>query len=137
MAYAMYDQRSGEFTICEVEDGGLDRVLYQTVGYAGRDRGRNNPSFEAVRNIGPLPRGDYSVRLEPHRKFRAPAFRLHPVSGTVMHGRSGFWIHGDSLIQPGNASHGCIILSAAARGWVEHYQVRHLEVLSGPAKPGT
>lgn len=138
MAYAVYEQATGDFRILEVEDGGVDRVLYETRGYAGRGYDRNRPDADHLRGRGPLPRGEYGVYLKPHRRFWAPAFILLPKPGTNMKGRAGFWIHGDSLVNPGDASSGCIILSAAAREWVKHYRVRHLEVLSGlPAKPGT
>lgn len=137
MAYAVYFQASGRFLICETEDGGIDRVLYETIGHAGRGEGRNNPEAQDVKNWGPLPAGDYRVARSEHPRFRAPAFRLTPKPDTVMYGRSGFWIHGDSMTNPGSASRGCIVISHAAREWVEHYRVRDLTVLSGPAQPGT
>lgn len=131
MAYALYEQRTGTFRICEIEDGGQDRVLYSTVGYSGRNLGRDNPSLQAVKNIGPIPVGFYYVTLKAHPRFRPPAYELSPYALTNTHGRAGFWIHGDSFDEPGHASHGCIVIGHAAREWIEHYGVRRLEVISG------
>lgn len=128
-SYALYRQCNGEFLILEVDDGGQERVVYDARGYAGRHDGRNRAELEDVRNVGPLPRGRYSVEVAEHRRFRPPAFRLSPFPQNLMHGRSGFWIHGDSMVSPGNASSGCIVLDRPAREAVAYYEVSTLEVV--------
>jgi len=40
---------------------------------------------------------------------------LTPSLNNQMFGRSGFLIHGDSVVNPGTASEGCIILPRAVR----------------------
>ena len=89
-------------------------------GYAGGDEGRwpdgrNNPAMESVPQVGPLPRGIYTLgepvegsRLGPY------AIPLAPDPANEMFGRSGFFCHGDT-VPSGNASEGCIILPRFAR----------------------
>ena len=129
MTYAVYEQATGLFTIFDVSDGGVERCLYECEGHSGRDRGRDNPEFQHVRGVGPIPVGMWRCRLRQHERFRRPAFKLDPMPGTLPLGRSGFWIHG------GTVSHGCILLSLPAREAVEHYNVSTVEVV--PASPGT
>lgn len=131
---ATYDQRTGAFVIYgEIDDGGTERVLYETKGYAGRGVGKNNPDYEMRRGLGPLPIGRYQV-LGPfdHRRFGPICFRLLQISGPT-YGRSGFLIHGDSKARPGSASSGCIILSRDAREAVREYDVAYLEVCASLA----
>ena len=139
VSHARYVQRTGLFTIfAPVDETPNERVVFETTGYAGRGRGRNSPAHEAVRSVGPLPRGFYRVttpRTDP--RLGPLAFPLWPMRVTEMLGRSGFYIHGDSAKNPGNASHGCIVLSRQAREAVEAYRVRSLEVVPDhPAKAG-
>lgn len=94
-------------------------------GYAGYDdgdgipepgEGKNDPTKQAVRAVGPIPVGRYRI----HRPFKHPTagpftMRLEPLPGTDTKGRAGFLIHGDRSDLPGAASHGCIILPRAVR----------------------
>ena len=95
---------------------------YQARGYSGRDWGKNNPGAQAAPGIGPIPAGRWrmaemrdSAHVGPH------CIVLHALDGTPgddrhdATGRAAFRIHGDSIAQPGSASHGCIILSRAIR----------------------
>lgn len=135
---ATYEQRSGLFEIWAlVDDSHAERCLYQSVGYAGRGTHKNRPASEGVKGEGPLPRGFYRV-CPPvdHPRLGPLAFRLLPYVHNEMFGRSGFFIHGDSAKNPGNASHGCIVLSRAARDAVLEYGVRYLEVVPGSAVGG-
>lgn len=125
MTHAVYEQSTGLFTIWDVDDGGVERLLYECKGHSGRDRGRDNPDFDHVKSVGPLPRGFYRIVLCAHPKFRRPAFRLDPFQGNIMHGRSDFWLHG------GTVSHGCIILRFVNRDAVEYYKPSTLEVVPG------
>lgn len=85
------------------------------VGYAGRGEGRNNPALEHVADVGPLPRGNYSIgkMMARHPTAGLWVLRLTPDPSNDMHGRSGFLIHGDNKTH--DASHGCIIAAAKAR----------------------
>ena len=84
-------------------------------GYAGANAGRNNPAAEALRNIGPIPRGSYEIGRPRNTARRGPhAMDLTP-SGHNALGRTEFMIHGDSIANPGQASEGCIVLPRNAR----------------------
>lgn len=121
---AVYVQAAGELTLyARVDEGPNERQVYRCVGFAGRLWGRNNPDVDHARGVGPLPAGVYRVGLEPHPRFRAPAFRLTPMQTNNMFGRSGFWIHG------GTESHGCIILPKIARLALETYGLQSLTVV--------
>ena len=85
-------------------------------GYAGHDWGKNNPDAQAVRGIGPVPRGLWGIQPPRDSSGLGPyVLNLLPQKGTVTHGRSLFRIHGDSAKMPGKASHGCIIVPRVAR----------------------
>ena len=85
-------------------------------GYAGKDKGKNNPDMQQVKGIGPLPRGKYTIGKpydSPHTGvFTIP---LTPDIDNEMFGRDEFKIHGDNLNDPGNASEGCIIQTRKVR----------------------
>lgn len=98
------------------------------LGYAGRARGRNNPAFQDVRNIGPIPEGTYAVSLPFTHPTKGPTvFRLTPDPANVMFGRSGFLIHGDN--PQGDASQGCIVLRRDDRERLMRSNVRTLLVV--------
>lgn len=118
----LYRQSTGEVFERLVSKIGLDddrqywpdQPLGQ--GYAGREAGKNNPSMENVKGIGPLPKGWY-VACAPadDAVVGKYAMRLMPDKGNEMYGRNSFFIHGDSSEHPGLASHGCIVLPRAVR----------------------
>jgi len=89
-------------------------------GYAGGNCGRNpegknNPDMENIPQVGPLPRGIYTlcdpVEYSPLGPYAIP---LTPDPANEMFGRSDFYVHGDTT-PGGNASEGCIILPRTAR----------------------
>lgn len=104
----VYAQHSGEFSIVNGHYG-----CPLAAGYAGSGAGRNNPDLDHVRSVGPLPRGIYRCETLASAKFAAPAICLDPHPANEMHGRSGFWIHGDNA--SGSASSGCIVLDKITR----------------------
>ena len=65
-----------------------------------------------------------------HGPFVLP---LQPDAGNQMFGRTGFLIHGDSVVEPGTASRGCIILSRAMRNDIALSGDKSLRVMSGIA----
>lgn len=103
----IYVQATGEVAL---QNG--DFELPFAVGAAGAGEGRNNPSQDHVRNVGPLPRGRYRISVVEHPRFKPPALRLDPEADTEMHGRSGFWVHG------GTKSEGCILLPYETRRFI-------------------
>lgn len=101
-----YSQRSGLLLF----GVGINGFTFQC--YSGAGEGKNNPAMQDVVDIGPIPCGIYDqgeVEMESeHGTFAIP---LIPRPENEMFGRSGFMLHGDSLINPGNASKGCIVHS--------------------------
>lgn len=126
MTYARYEQRSGLFQIIAVDDGGIERVVHECTGYAGKRGGRNNPSCESLKGYGPLPRGRYWVgRAYHHPRLGRWTFPLAQVEGETF-GRSAFRIHGDN--QAHDASQGCIVLPLGCRMHLAECGVSRLEV---------
>lgn len=86
-------------------------------GYAGAfGPTQNNPDAQNIPDKGPLPQGWYTIG-EPTNATRCgvEALPLTPDPKNVMFGRSGFFIHGDLIGDPGHASDGCIIMGKATR----------------------
>ncbi len=104
-------------------------------GYSGYDNGKNNPSMQAVENMGPIPQGDWTIVGPPvNTSTQGPyVLTLQPAQGTNTFGRSGFLMHGDSIEAPGCASHGCVIMPRAVREQVWNSGDTDLEVV--PALP--
>lgn len=101
-----YKQATGELT-----HPSLGRLA---VGYSGHGEGKNDPAGEALQDVGPIPRGVYTIG-PPEDGHGGFALRLTPSPGTDTHGRGGFLIHGDSISAPGTASLGCIIIPRIIR----------------------
>ena len=103
-------------------------------GYSGHDAGRNNPALQASPNIGPLPWGLWTMGECPAPGGRRGpmAIPLEPYLGTQTCGRSGFYIHGDTLEDVLDhtqcASHGCVVIGPAARKAIIASGVKHLLV---------
>jgi hypothetical protein len=104
-------------------------------GYSGRDLGKNNPAMEGARGIGPIPRGRWTIGA-PYDSKNTGKYTLTVTAcdgnGDDTHqptGRGAFRIHGDSIANPGTASHGCIILPRAIRELIWNSGDRDLEVV--------
>jgi len=99
-----YDQASGN----------LDRDGEPVgVGYSGAGEGRNNPDDQDIQNVGPIPRGAYSIGAPYDTATHGPfVMRLTP-SKPLEDGRGGYLIHGDNATH--TASEGCIILTRLIR----------------------
>ena len=108
-------------------------------GYSGTGDGKNNPDMQNVPNVGPVPRGDWTIAGPPaDSKDHGPyVLHLKPAAETETHGRSGFLMHGDSKEHPGTASHGCIVLPRAVREEVWKSGDRDLQVVGEIREPGT
>lgn len=92
------------------------RNAYIATGYAGYGVGKNNPDMQNINDVGPLPCGNYNINAPVDDvvtgKFTLP---LDPFLNNVMFGRNEFKIHGDSILSPGNGSHGCIVMEPWVR----------------------
>lgn len=106
-------------------------------GYAGGNLGTvpeaiNNPIFEPVHNIGPLPEGFYTFGdlVVKHPTLGSYVFPLIPDASNQMYGRSGFYCHGDTPT-PRHASEGCIVMPYSTRQMMNNSKDRRLQVISG------
>jgi hypothetical protein len=85
-------------------------------GYSGSPEGKNNPLMQAIHDVGPIPVGFYTMQGPVDSHVHGPyAIPLEPDQLNEMFGRTGFMCHGDSVVEPGNASEGCIIMPHAVR----------------------
>jgi hypothetical protein len=121
-----YVQKTGEL----LRDG-----LHIAVGYSGWNHGKNNPETQNVEEVGPIPVGKYFIGA-PHDTLTHGPFVLPLTAdpGNEMFGRSAFLMHGDSVVDPGTASRGCIIMSLAVRTEVAESGDMLLQVISGVAE---
>lgn len=116
-----YEQATGRL----LQDG--ERIA---IGYSGAGEGKNNADMQDVHNVGPIPRGKYSIGEPCDTMTHGPyVLRLTPDADNDMCGRSGFLIHGDSVVHPGTASEGCIIVGRLIRGKIWSSGDRELEVI--------
>lgn len=107
------------------------------IGYSGASGSINNGSLQAVRNVGPIPRGKWRIgpdvsHIPAYSHLGAPCFCLTPWPLTVTFGRDGFLIHADradAATNPHKASEGCIILPGFARQMIGAAKDRDLEVV--------
>jgi hypothetical protein len=100
-------------------------------GYSGIQQGLNDPDYEAVHDIGPIPRGFWMIGDffdDPGGKGPVVC-HLTPRSDTETFGRSGFMIHGDNRALNHTASHGCIILGPYARNKIATSEDTDLQVV--------
>jgi len=98
-------------------------------GYAGQGAGLDNPSFESVPDMGPIPEGYYSIGPSfNHPQCGPESMHLTPLEGTNTFGRDGFLIHGDNSSLNHTASHGCIILARNLRDLIAASPDRQLTV---------
>ena len=125
----IYDQLSGGLS----KDG--QRVA---TGYSGFGPGKNNPDMENVPDVGPIPRGVYDIGPMHDTTTHGPhVMALTPEPGTDTLGRDGFLIHGDSVQNPGTASHGCIILPRNVRDQISASGDGQIQVVcAAPSPPG-
>lgn len=115
----IYQQSTGDLG-WENENTGQS-VDYGNVGYSGNGAGLNNPTMEAVPNIGPIPAGNYTIG--PSGNNIGPvSMPLAPDNPPLPGNRGGFYIHGDNPQQNYTASEGCIV---APRN------IRHIIATSG------
>lgn len=103
------------------------------VGYSGGGPGKNNPSMEQVKRVGPIPKGWYTISGPPYTSPTHGPFvlRLLIQVGNKMYNRGSFLIHGDSIDHPGMASEGCIIMARWVRKAIWSSGDYQLNVIEG------
>lgn len=102
-----FSQTTGKIT---KDDGAL-----VAAGWAGNGQGKNKPSMQAVRCVGPLPQGVYKVGpWHTHERLGPLAAKLDQIEG-VTYGRDDFYVHGASSKNFGQESKGCIVVPRPGR----------------------
>lgn len=122
-----YTQRSGRLRDAS------GKVI--AVGYSGAGEFKNDPAAQNVPDSGPCPCGVYDVGAPVDTKTHGPyVLWLTPDPANEMWGRSAFGVHGDSIVEPGTASEGCIIVPRFARERLSESGER-LEVVAEEPQP--
>lgn len=99
-------------------------------GYSGAPGFIDNPDDQALKDRGVLPRGLYTIGSAEDSEHTGPlSLPLTPDPGNEMFDRGGFLIHGDSVLHPGCASEGCIVLPYVARIQVAQSTDKTLQVV--------
>ncbi len=114
--YWEYSQSTGQLWHFPPEGGAAE---YAGEGYAGRDKGLNNPLYQREPNVGPLPQGNYSIapiqtNVTSQGTVLPESMRLIPSPGTKMFDRSGFLFHGGNF-STFDSSNGCLVLPLDVR----------------------
>jgi hypothetical protein len=104
-------------------------------GYAGGNCGENpegvnNHMLQAMKSVGPLPVGKYTLGEVVAESHLGPyAIPLIPYKENQMFGRGGFYMHGDNSNMDRSASEGCIIMPRIVRVRVYGSDDRTVEVV--------
>ncbi|WP_230969342.1 tlde1 domain-containing protein [Nitrogeniibacter aestuarii] len=117
----VYDQSDGTL----LHDG---KPVPNAVGYAGKGAHKNRPASENLKNLGPIPKGQWLIGGYTNSKGPL-TITLTPNAGTNTFGRTAFRIHGDSIKNPGTASEGCIIMPYSVRTAIINSGDHDLEVV--------
>lgn len=101
--------------------------------YSGHPPHVNDVDATNIRDLGPIPLGWWTISGPP---FDDPehgpyCLRLTPDKDTIVFGRSGFLIHGDSKEHPRQASKGCVIAPRNVRERIYQSGDVRLEVCCG------
>lgn len=84
-------------------------------GYSGFEEGKNNPKLEALKNVGPIPRGMWVITGLYNSDSVGPfALKLEPCGHNALM-RDYFRMHGQSKSNWGRASKGCMIFPRSIR----------------------
>lgn len=121
----IYDQRTGEMSRNGVKLGTF---------YSGFGEGKNNPSMQNVKNVGPLPVDDYEIEAPVKDPKLGPfVLRLRRLTRNNAPDRDGFAMHGKSKLHPNDSSHGCIVADLPFRQNIWNSGDRLLRVVCSEA----
>lgn len=116
----VYKQSTGELLLG-------DKVVGK--GYSGNGEGLNHPDKESVRDVGPIPAGNWSVSDSFTHKTKGPVVMRLTPDGHSAQGRDGFLIHGDNSKMDQSASNGCIVLTKSLRQKIADSGIKKLVVV--------
>lgn len=106
--------------------------LIQGRGYSGAPGYINNPEAEGLGFRGPIPQGTWRIGTVMDRPRTGPfSIELQP-DGHTARGRNGFFIHGESERNRGQASQGCPIFTRRQREAIRDSGVRRFDVVNEP-----
>lgn len=101
-------------------------------GYSGYPPRVNDPTAEALPNVGPIPRGTWTIGdAYQHATLGPVTMNLEMIASdnpSAPFGRGAFRIHGDRVAAPGYASHGCVVLPRTARDLIAASPDKYLRV---------
>jgi RHS repeat-associated protein len=130
----IYQQSTGRIWHNTADNTAMVRV---GVGYAGHGVGLNNPAYQGVPNVGPLPQGTYTIgpqrtHVIDNGQVHIPgSMRLTQISGNTFD-RGGFFIHGARTghynSNPTDSS-GCIVVKSNIRNKIAKSKDNCLEVV--------
>ncbi|MCD4652327.1 DUF2778 domain-containing protein [bacterium] len=128
-----YAQNTGVLTHINDETGARQEVA---TGYSGHGEGLNNSDMEDVRDVGPIPRGSYTIGAARNDLggLGPTVMNLDANEGTDTHGRDLFRVHGDNGNNDQSASEGCIVLGPAARQEISNSGDNQIVIVSGQAQ---
>ena len=124
--YWQYSQSTGMIAYVDVDWS----VTYYGRGYSGLGWGRDNPDWQDIRDIGPIPQGLWYIGPQRPGGDLGPAvMNLSPMLDTNTFNRTLFRVHGDNPCECLTASTGCIILSRDIRDLINNSGDRTLKVI--------
>lgn len=95
-----------------------------------------DPTAEALPNVGPIPRGTWTIGpAYTHATLGPVTMNLNMIASdnpSAPFGRAAFRIHGDRQAAPGWASHGCIVVGRTARDLIAASADKVLRVCLSP-----
>jgi hypothetical protein len=101
------------------------------VGYSGAPSHKNDVTAQSLPDLGPIPEGWYTIGSPVDTVTHGPyVLPLTPDPSNQMYGRSGFLMHGDSVVAPGTASEGCLIQARDVREQVGTSTDHRLQVVA-------
>jgi len=114
--YWEYSQSTGDLYYVDPDNGIRS---WSGKGYSGSPcgDGLNNPDAEDIKDVGPIPRGIYTIGTPYKHPKKGPVTMELDPGQTLISNRDQFLIHGDSTKYPNSysASEGCIVLDRFIR----------------------
>ena len=134
--YWLYSQSTGQLSYVN-EQGPIGPMATPVaVGYSGNGSGLNNPYLQNVKNVGPIPVGDYTIGEQQNIITSTgvtlnAAMLLTQDESNNMFDRDDFVIHGDNSCGCQSASKGCIVLPLNIRNMIANSGDTKLKVIPG------